>query len=155
MDYYISFGSNIAPRENIRQMMALLREEAGVALIKSSKIYETEPWGFTDQDGFLNGVLLLRSTLTPLSMLKKMQELEKALGRERVIKWGPRTIDLDIVWMEEDGVAQQWSSDELAIPHPYFWERTFVLEPLAEIYPDFRYGEIDIRARIKELRGED
>jgi 2-amino-4-hydroxy-6-hydroxymethyldihydropteridine diphosphokinase len=131
---FLSLGSNVGDRlENLR---AALRElcGAGVALRRTSSIYETEPVDNTDQGWFLNCVAEVSTTLEPLTLLHKLQQIERQLGRERVVPKGPRTLDIDILLYGDLVLA----SDELTLPHPRMMERRFVLEPLCEIAPALR-----------------
>lgn len=151
--YYLSLGSNLGDREQyLEGAVDGLRRHKAIESVTPSKWLETEPWGNTDQDAFLNGACKVVTTLEPEAMLVVMQALEKAAGRERLIHWGPRTLDLDIVWAEtETGKQVTIQSETLQIPHPYFWERAFVLVPLAELYPKFIYKGESIDARIRAL----
>ncbi len=128
---YLGLGTNLGQRlENLaqaRQRMAPLAH-----LLRASSIYETEPWGFTDQPAFLNQVLEAETALPPLDLLRQLKELEVALGRQPSFHYGPRLIDLDIL-LYDDLVLEL---PGLAIPHPRLAERAFVLAPLAELAPD-------------------
>lgn len=119
---------------------AALNELADTEVIKVSSYYETPPYGVTDQADFLNACLKLRTLLTPEELLEELHGIEQAAGRERVIRWGPRTLDLDIIFYD-DLVTE---SEDLCIPHVEMHKRKFVLEPLHEIAPYKRhpvYGE--------------
>lgn len=152
--YYISLGSNLGNRQAyLDQAIAGLRATDGIMVVEPSTWLETPPWGNTEQGSFLNGVAKVVTSLEPVDMLHTMQQLEQAAGRKRIIHWGPRTLDLDIVWAEaEDGVPLSVTTEELQIPHPYMWERTFVLVPLQEVYPDFVFQGQSIALRIAELQ---
>lgn len=127
----VALGSNIGePRENLDLAIALLREATEVVAVSS--YYQTKPVGFLDQPDFLNAVCLIESDLPALDLLKMLHGIEKAMGRERSIQWGPRTIDLDLIQYG----ALLSSAEELKIPHPRAHERKFVLEPWLEIEPD-------------------
>ena len=110
--------------------MANLRRVGSIARVSS--FYETEPVEFTDQDWFLNCVVAIETELSPDLLMAALLEVEKAMGRERTIRKGPRTIDLDILLFGESVL----SSPGLTIPHPEMAHRRFVLQPLAEIAPD-------------------
>jgi 2-amino-4-hydroxy-6-hydroxymethyldihydropteridine diphosphokinase len=128
---YLSLGSNVGDRlENLRKAMALLCG-AGIALRCTSSIYETEPVDNTNQGWFLNCVAEVSTTLEPVALLHKLQQIEMELGRERTIPKGPRTLDIDIL-LYGDLVLH---SDELRLPHPRMLQRRFVLQPLHEIAP--------------------
>lgn len=127
----VALGSNIGePRENLDLAIALLREATEVVAVSS--YYQTKPVGFLDQPDFLNAVCLIESDLPALDLLKMLHGIEKAMGRERSIQWGPRTIDLDLIQYG----ALLSSAEELKLPHPRAHERKFVLEPWLEIEPD-------------------
>ncbi|MCM3550307.1 2-amino-4-hydroxy-6-hydroxymethyldihydropteridine diphosphokinase [Alkalihalobacillus clausii] len=130
---YIALGSNVGDRENyLQEAMKLLDADASIQVIQASSIYETEPVGFTDQGPFLNMVAEVETTLSPFSLLAATQAIERKLGRKRLIRFGPRTLDLDILLFDHENIE----TGELQIPHPRMWERAFVLVPLAEIAPD-------------------
>ena len=127
----IALGSNIGePRENLDLAIALLREATEV--IKVSSYYVTKPVGYEDQPNFANAVCIIESELPAIELLNMLHGIEKAMGRERTIKWGPRTIDLDII---QYGSLLS-NSPELTLPHPRAHERKFVLEPWLEIEPE-------------------
>lgn len=129
---YLSLGANLGDREeNLREAVRRVAETDGVTLCDVSSLYETEPWGKTDQPRFLNIAVSLRTTLSPEALLSLTQAAENALGRVRHEHWGPRTIDVDILHVE--GVER--CTLELTLPHPYLTERAFVLVPLSEIAP--------------------
>ncbi|MBO4915098.1 MAG: 2-amino-4-hydroxy-6-hydroxymethyldihydropteridine diphosphokinase [Oscillospiraceae bacterium] len=130
---YLSLGANLGDRAaTLREALRRLAASEGVELTAVSSVYETEPWGRTDQPRFLNLAAALRTTLAPETLLMHAQAIETALGRVRREKWGARVIDIDLLCME--GVAMQ--SPSLTLPHPYLTERAFVLVPLSEIAPD-------------------
>jgi 2-amino-4-hydroxy-6-hydroxymethyldihydropteridine diphosphokinase len=115
-------------------------EQATIQLIKvfnepykTSSIYETAAWGNTQQPSFLNQVIIFKTSLSPQQSLQHILSIEKGLGRERLIKMGPRTIDIDILFYE-DQIVQ---NESLTIPHPHLQDRKFVLEPLLEIIPNY------------------
>jgi 2-amino-4-hydroxy-6-hydroxymethyldihydropteridine diphosphokinase len=127
----IALGSNIGePRENLDLAIELLREATEV--IKVSSYYVTKPVGYEDQPDFVNAVCIIESELPAIELLNMLHGIEKAMGRERTIKWGPRTIDLDII---QYGSLLS-NSPELTLPHPRAHERKFVLEPWLEIEPE-------------------
>ena len=131
---YLSLGSNIADRENhLRD--AIHRLEAIGRLCALSSIYETEPVEFTDQAWFLNCAVALETHAPPTDLMHQLLEIEQAMGRKRIQKKGPRTIDIDILLCGDLVV----NTPELTIPHPAMAERRFVLEPLAEIAPEARH----------------
>ncbi|MCI2256878.1 2-amino-4-hydroxy-6-hydroxymethyldihydropteridine diphosphokinase [Domibacillus sp. PGB-M46] len=127
---YLSLGTNMGNREEqLREAVRQLQEQKNLQLLAVSSVYETDPVGFTDQPSFFNIVVKLKTSMTPYELLAACQEIENKLGRERIVRWGPRTIDLDILLYNHDNIE----SDSLIIPHPRMIERAFVLIPLAEI----------------------
>ena len=131
MKAIVALGSNIGePKENLDMALALLREATEVT--KISSYYITKPVGYEDQPDFVNAVCIIETALPALDLLKMLNGIEKAMGRERLIKWGPRIIDLDII--QYGSVLS--SAEELTLPHPRAHERKFVLEPWHEIEPD-------------------
>ena len=151
--YYISVGSNIGDkRGHINLALQSLQDHDAVSKVISSSLIETEPWGYTNQDIFVNGMWLCESSLAPHQMLRLLQSLEQGAGRERLIHWGPRTLDLDIILaFDEDGTMISICDESLTVPHPYFWDRTFVLEPLHELLPTFTYKGMNIGERLTQL----
>ena len=152
--YYISVGSNIGDKRGyINSAFQSLQEHETVSEAISSSLIETEPWGYTDQVSFINGMWSCKSTLDPHHMLDLLQSLEQRAGRERLIHWGPRTLDLDIILaFDEDRTMISVCDQRLTIPHPYFWDRIFVLEPLSELLPTFTYNGTTISERLAHLR---
>ncbi|WP_295792899.1 2-amino-4-hydroxy-6-hydroxymethyldihydropteridine diphosphokinase [uncultured Veillonella sp.] len=151
--YYISVGSNIGDkRGHINLALQSLQNHDAVSKVISSSLIETEPWGYTEQDIFVNGMWLCESSLAPHQMLSLLQSLEQGAGRERLIHWGPRTLDLDIILaFDEKGTMISICDESLTVPHPYFWDRTFVLEPLQELLPTFTYKGMTIGERLTQL----
>lgn len=131
MNAYVSLGSNMGDRGYyLHQALDRLRD-AGVALSGVSSVYVTEPWGGVEQEEFWNMAAWIETSLEPLELLHLCQRIEQELGRKRLVRWGPRTIDIDILLC--DNVTIQ--TPELSIPHPHLEERAFVLAPLREIAP--------------------
>ncbi|MGQ9476075.1 MAG: 2-amino-4-hydroxy-6-hydroxymethyldihydropteridine diphosphokinase [Actinomycetota bacterium] len=129
---YLGLGSNLGDRrENLLSALRKLDSIPGVKVLRVSSIYESEPWGLADQPDFLNLVALVATSLTPPEMLEACLEVERALGRVRGVRWGPRVIDVDIL-LYDDIV---WECEDLVIPHPRMGERDFVLVPLRELDP--------------------
>jgi 2-amino-4-hydroxy-6-hydroxymethyldihydropteridine diphosphokinase len=127
----LSLGSNIGNRmQFLTQAKKAIQKKAGV-ILKESNIYETEPWGVKNQDFYLNQIISLQTKLSPESLLSILQEIEKDLGRERLVPFGPRTIDIDILYY----CNQILESKNLKIPHPFIQKRRFILVPLSEILP--------------------
>ena len=131
---YLGIGSNLGNREeNIRRALSILDEMDGITVRTVSSCYETEPVGpVTGQDDFYNVAAEIETTLGPRDLLVCANSVEQRLGRVREERWGPRTIDIDIL-LWEDMVVDE---DELTIPHPEMERRAFVLTPLAEIAPE-------------------
>ncbi|CAB4366680.1 unannotated protein [freshwater metagenome] len=131
MKAVIALGANIGnPKEQMDLAVALLRDATEVTAVSS--YYSTKPVGGPEQPDFLNAVCLLESELPALDLLSLLHGIEKSLGRERTEKWGPRTIDLDLI--QYGSLLSK--ADELELPHPRAHERRFVLEPWHEIEPD-------------------
>ncbi|MBT4917647.1 2-amino-4-hydroxy-6-hydroxymethyldihydropteridine diphosphokinase [Candidatus Peregrinibacteria bacterium] len=128
---HIALGSNLQDRK--KNLQTAIKEIANFADIsKKSSIYETEPVGYKDQGKFLNQVIEIKADISPTDLIIRLQEIEHKMGRTREITNGPRTIDLDILFYENEVVE----TDSLTIPHPRMHERAFVLEPLNEIAQD-------------------
>ena len=134
-DIFIALGSNQGDRElNLLRAVAEIGRLATTRITALSSFYDTQPVGPVEQENFLNAVLRLESSLAPNALLAELKRIETAVFRRvRTIHWGPRPIDLDILFYGNLVVAEE----ELTIPHPMLHERGFVLVPLAEIAPDF------------------
>ena len=129
---YLSLGSNVGDREEyIEQAVFLLGKTNGIAVIKRSSNYDMAAEGGPKQPPYINAVVLIRTKLSPEKLLLSVQDIEVALGREREVEWGPRTIDIDILTYNGSIISE----DNLQIPHPLMHERMFVLKPLKEIAP--------------------
>ena len=127
---YIGLGANIGNRKGyLEQAIERLEEHRDITIEEVSSIYETKPIGYDNQDDFLNMVLCLRTTLGHIELLDVCQAIENYLGRKRTIRFGPRTIDLDILLYDNQNIA----TERLIVPHPRMHERAFVLVPLNEI----------------------
>ena len=127
---FLSLGANLGDRERtLRKALELIGNLPETELVRISSFYETEPWGVSNQPDFINGAAHIRTGLSPLELLKALQYIEKSLGRVRKEHWGARTIDIDILIIED----VRMESEELKLPHPFLKERSFVLIPLAEI----------------------
>lgn len=146
MKVYISFGSNIGDREyQINEALRKLEQIQDTKIKAVSSLYETAPVGGVVQNDFLNGAAIVETNLTPISFLNEIQRIELELGRERKIHWGPRTIDLDVLLMDDVVIEHE----RLKVPHPFMHERSFVLIPLAEIAPEAVHPVLN--KKIKEL----
>ena len=129
---FIGLGSNLGDRKkNLLQALQLLEAKARVR--RGSSFYETEPVGLEQQDWFLNAVAEIETRLSPRELLSFLLSVEEALGRKRVVRWGPRTLDLDLLFYGNQVVDEPG----LQVPHPELHKRRFVLEPLAELASDF------------------
>ncbi len=129
---FVGIGSNLGDRSALlQQALDDCRMMPLTAVVCSSSVYETSPVGMHEQPQFLNAVIELSTSLVPLELLRQLKIIEKKLGRKDTTRWGPRTIDLDIL-LYDDSVIE---SDELTIPHPRMTERKFVLVPLVELDP--------------------
>lgn len=143
---YIGLGSNLGDRKkNLDDAVRLLSGMRGIEAVKVSSYYETEPVGYEEQGLFLNAAARLETTLTPRELLDVCQDIEIRLGRVRTVRWGPRTIDLDILLFGDATI----DTPELEIPHPLMHERAFVLKPLCELDPDVIHPVL--RKTVKEL----
>lgn len=132
---YIGLGSNVGKREwNCERAVSIL-EEHGVSILKRSSLYETTPWGVEDQPDFINMVVEAEAALEPLELLNLLKEIESHMGRVQTYRWGPRLIDLDILFYDDLVI----DTPELKIPHPFIEKREFVLRPLLEIAPELRH----------------
>jgi 2-amino-4-hydroxy-6-hydroxymethyldihydropteridine diphosphokinase len=133
---YVGIGANLGDREEtVRRAVALLAEADGIEVVAVSTLRETEPWGPVAQPPFLNGAAALETRLGPEALLATLLAVEQALGRRRdetAVRWGPRTIDLDLLLFGDRTV----DLPGLTVPHPRLHERRFALEPLAELAPD-------------------
>jgi 2-amino-4-hydroxy-6-hydroxymethyldihydropteridine diphosphokinase len=131
MKAVVALGSNIGnPSEQMNLAIAMLKEATDVIAV--STFYTTKPVGGPEQPDYLNAVCILESELPALDLLSLLQGIEKSLGRERIEKWGPRTIDLDLI--QYGSLLSK--AEELELPHPRAHERRFVIEPWHEIEPD-------------------
>lgn len=143
---YIAVGSNLGDREsNIMKAIDVVENSYGCFVTKVSELYETKPVGFVDQNDFLNGAIEVRTMLTPNELLKRMHTIENEFKRDRTIKWGPRTIDLDIIFYDN---LVTWDQD-IVLPHPLMHERMFVLKPLCDIAPYYVHPLLN--KRVSEL----
>jgi 2-amino-4-hydroxy-6-hydroxymethyldihydropteridine diphosphokinase len=146
---FLGLGSNLGDRRRyLRDAVETLR---GVGLVAVSPVYETDPVGGPiDQDRYLNLVVELHTDRTPHELLGVCRRLEAAAGRVREERWGPRTLDVDVLWVEGTVV----DDPDLVVPHPRLWERRFVVAPLHDLAPDVA-GEDELAASegLVELRG--
>lgn len=126
---YIALGANLGDREaTLMEAITRLNAHPAIKVLRCSNLYETDPVGYLDQPCFVNMALALQTTLDPESLLSVMLEIENELGRERTIRYGPRTVDLDLLWVG----GKEMNTSLLTLPHPRMMERAFVLIPLAD-----------------------
>jgi 2-amino-4-hydroxy-6-hydroxymethyldihydropteridine diphosphokinase len=149
---FLGLGSNMGDREALLvQAVNMLHQTPGIRVVQSSAIYETDPVGYTEQDAFFNIVVEIETVLSPADLLACTQAIEHELGRVRTIRWGPRTLDIDILLYDQMYIRE----GELQVPHPRMGERAFVLIPLADIAPNVEVpqevGEMRQRIQVKEI----
>ncbi|PZF76249.1 2-amino-4-hydroxy-6-hydroxymethyldihydropteridine diphosphokinase [Aestuariivirga litoralis] len=142
----VALGSNSAgpwgtPREAVAEALRHL-DRGGISLVKASKLLVTAPFGVTDQPDFVNAVAELRTALSPEELLAQLHGIERQAGRERTLRWGPRTLDLDLI--DYHGLIR--SDAPPLLPHPGIAERIFVLAPIAEIAPQWRHPVTELTA---------
>ncbi|MBN3346649.1 2-amino-4-hydroxy-6-hydroxymethyldihydropteridine diphosphokinase [Clostridium botulinum] len=142
---YVAFGSNIGEKKSYIKRALEKIEERGIEIIKVSSIYETEPYGVLDQDSFLNGVVKIETNLTPENLIGELLNIEKQLDRVRERRWGPRTIDLDIIFYDDLIINEK----DLVIPHKDMENREFVLKPLCDIDENFIHPVL--KKSVREL----
>lgn len=146
---FIGFGSNLGDkRTNCLKGLRALKAHGKVKLLRLSSLWRTEPVGFRCQDWFLNGVVEVATELSPRELLELMKEVERKVGRKETFRWGPRTLDLDLLLCGQKVVQEE----DLQVPHPRLHQRAFVLVPLVEIAPE-AYHPI-LRKTAKELLQE-
>lgn len=132
-DVFLGLGSNIGDRSlNLKLAREAVELSIG-RIIQASAVYLTAPWGMSEQPPFYNQVIRVKTSMEPENLLSRIQEIEKKMGRERIVKWDKRIIDIDILFYDR----LVYQSDRLQIPHPWLERRNFVLVPLAEIAPEW------------------
>ena len=145
---YLSLGSNIGNRqEYIESAIELVGKSEGIKILKKSGLYETSPVGYVEQDLFLNAVIKIETDFSEREILKIINKIENELDRKREIRWGPRTIDIDILIFSDKKINET----DLIIPHKEMLNRLFVLVPLIEIYDGEYFEKEKIIERIGEL----
>jgi 2-amino-4-hydroxy-6-hydroxymethyldihydropteridine diphosphokinase len=146
----VGFGANLgAPAEAFAAALAAL-EAAGARAVARSSLWRSAPWGVEDQPDFLNGVALVEVGGGAAELLARLRQIEVEGGREPGLRWGPRVLDLDLLWFG-DAVLEEGG---LAVPHPRLAERSFVLEPAVEVAPDWRHPSgrtvLELRDALRE-----
>jgi 2-amino-4-hydroxy-6-hydroxymethyldihydropteridine diphosphokinase len=131
INVYLLLGSNLGNRQMfLQQAISYIQQRAG-EVVQQSAVYETDSWGKTDLPAYLNQVLLIKTNLPPRELLNVLLQIELLLGRKREERWGSRTMDIDILFYDDQVINEP----DLIIPHPELHKRRFTLEPLAEIAP--------------------
>lgn len=146
----IAIGSNIGNRyDNMMDAIKVLTGTNDIELVNYSSIYETDPVGYEEQDLFLNMVIEVKTALNAMELLDRCLDTELILGRKRKVRWGPRTIDLDILTFNQENIE----TEKLTVPHPRMCERAFVMIPLHEIKSDLHISAMEkpLDALINEL----
>jgi 2-amino-4-hydroxy-6-hydroxymethyldihydropteridine diphosphokinase len=147
---FVAFGGNVGDaRDTIARAITEFCEGEHVTLLARSSDYRTPPWGVTDQPPFVNACIAVDTRLSPRGLLDRAQEVERAFGRDRhrETRWGPRTLDIDILTYGDDSVDEP----SLTLPHPRLFERAFVLVPLVEIAPDLTVSGRSLREALERL----
>lgn len=150
----LSIGANMdRARENLTGVQDFFADE----LVAASKIYATPPWGGVEQGDFLNAVLIVDTSRTPMELLEAGWKLENDAGRVREIHWGPRALDVDIVQVIDKGTGEEIISDDstLTLPHPWATERAFVLVPWLDADPDAELEGVRVAELVDKLAPED
>ncbi len=148
MKALIGIGTNLGDRyKNIEDAVKALSLVPGVKVLRASSVYETEPWGFTDQPGFYNNVIEVESEKSPEALLGICLGIEAGMGRVRQFTYGPRIIDLDLLFYENE----KRNTVELALPHPLVGERDFVLVPLKELFDSMYIYGYDYSEEYKKI----
>ena len=148
---YIGIGANLeSPAKNCLKAVERLNAHSDLTFVARSSLYQSEPFGITDQNWFVNSVVQLTTSLSPEELLRVCLSIEQTMGRTRAEKWGPRIIDLDILFYDDLILKQEG----LEIPHPGIAERSFVLEPMNEIAPNFAHPKLkqSIQTLLMEIK---
>ncbi|MDK2824657.1 MAG: 2-amino-4-hydroxy-6-hydroxymethyldihydropteridine diphosphokinase [Clostridia bacterium] len=149
---YLGLGSNLGNKKaNIEAAIQMLANNEKIKVLKISSYYETEPVGFKEQDWFLNIVVKIETLLDPYELLEFCHVIEGKLQRKRIIRWGPRTIDVDILLYENF----YSNNEKLTVPHLRMTERAFVMVPLFEIEPELKLNGENIKKILEQLKGQD
>lgn len=149
---YLGLGTNMGDREGyLIEACKIINSNPKINILNESKIYETKAWGYTEQDDFLNMCLEVQTILTPKQMLEVCADVELKLDRVRDIRWGPRTIDVDILFYANEIINEE----NLIVPHPKIKERAFVLIPLMELNKDLEIEGKKISYYLEQLSDEE
>jgi 2-amino-4-hydroxy-6-hydroxymethyldihydropteridine diphosphokinase len=147
---FIALGGNVGDvRSTFDRAIALLCDGKVVRLTARSSDYRTPPWGLTDQPAFVNAVIAVTTSLSPHDLFVRAEKCERTLGRDRACerRWGPRAIDIDLLAYDD----VELHDAELTLPHPFLFERAFVLVPLAEIAPEHMIAGVRVRAALERV----
>ena len=145
---YLGLGGNVGDVvANFKTAINLLQQVQGQSVVDVSPVYKTPPWGVVEQDWFHNACAKIETVLTPFDLLSLCKQIEVDLMREKTVRWGPRTIDLDILLYGDQTVTE----DRLTIPHAMMRERAFVLKPLIDIAPDLTLEGKSIKHWLAQL----
>ena len=150
-ELFLLLGSNIGDKRNILRKALWEIEQRIGEIYKTSGLYETEPWGMSDQENFVNQMVVVKTELEGAAILQTVLDIELKLGRHRKQKWGPRTIDIDIIYIGSEIIV----SPELKVPHPEIENRKFTLIPLCEIAGSFIHPVLNITSLEMLSRCED
>ena len=143
---FVAVGSNLGNREKtLRQGQLKLSQVQGIRFVRASSVFETDPVGGESHDKYLNAVWEIETELSPRSLLEKLLSVEQNFGRKRTVRNAPRTLDLDILFYDQRIIEEPG----LSIPHPRLQERTFVLEPLQELAPEWKHPKL--KKTVQEL----
>ncbi len=147
---YIAFGSNIGDKYKAIEDALEMLNQRGLRVTAKSKIYETEPYGYEDQPPFVNGAVEIETHLSCREVLKTILGIENDIGRVRLIRWGPRIIDLDILMFNDE----VYDEEDMKVPHIDMQNRAFVLEPLNDLCPDKIHPVLkkSIRSLLEDLK---
>ncbi|HUC51471.1 MAG TPA: 2-amino-4-hydroxy-6-hydroxymethyldihydropteridine diphosphokinase [Xanthobacteraceae bacterium] len=152
---FLALGGNVGDvRSTFDRAVALICDGSAVRLRARSSDYRTPPWGVTDQPAFINAVIAVETALSPHELLSRALDCERALGRDRTRerRWGPRTLDIDILAYDDVELHDVEVHDmELTLPHPHLFQRAFVLAPLAEIAPDRLISGVRVRDALARM----